>query len=755
MRVAEDSEQKSPRLNPFAFPSDLDLRFALLVVLILSASVFLYDGVWISWPGHGTWFTTAAQTCLAIPGGSLPTPGEISADSQGLAADRISAYSQALNECERPIRQAIALWIVGGLIILLLVALAMFWAFPAWTIRRNRLIPLDPEDGPELSAELASLCREAGLPTMPTFLAEPLNRGVSGLAFGRLGRYYVSLSGGLVVTYYRDVAVFRAVIRHELAHLHNHDVDKTYFVVAIWWAFLAVAALPFAITLLRSDLGWAFALAWRGAVLALVVYLTRNAVLRAREVYADLRASIWDGPAGALRRVVGALPSPAPGRWRFLWQLHPRPTERRRFIDETDDLFRAKFWDAVGAGLAISIAFTSLDILAFQLLGGLGDVATSWWLATLAVAPLGVGVVGVGVWRETFAGLVRDRSARMVWRLGLGLGIGVVLGQILAFPAAVDTLGPGGQSEAPPVLWAAQGLWDLVLVLGLVVFVWWLAVGAALWLSTLDGASGSRRTMLVGLVLGGYLLTWWYGLLVGTESVASAALAQMSSLNGILLAAAIPVAYWVIVLAQSPLTLLAATIFWSFPLIAGLRRSPEATPERAWAFLDSVPVSRPCRVVMPRVGSALAIGLRSGLVYAALLLIGRIAYRLGVPEAVRNQDDVILAFFWSQVALAVLVAAIAAGVAAGRPHPLGILHGLAGASAAATSSAIALLALNLVFGGHAEPQFVWMTFSQVVNESTLVALPVALVRARGTRRRRDGVVGDDIPKVEGRAVRAP
>ena len=46
----------------------------------------------------------------------------------------------------------------------------------------------------------------------------------------------------------------------------------------------------------------------RLAVLALLVYLTRNAVLRSREVYADLRASVPDGPAGALRRVLAGLP---------------------------------------------------------------------------------------------------------------------------------------------------------------------------------------------------------------------------------------------------------------------------------------------------------------------------------------------------------------------------------------------------------------------------------------------------------------
>jgi hypothetical protein len=247
--------------------------------------------------------------------------------------------------------------------------------------------------------------------------------------------------------------------------------------------------------------------------------------------------------------------------------------------------------------------------------------------------------------------------------------------------------------------------------------------------------------MVAGLVLGGYLLTWWYGLVVGTGSVVDTALTELPGLSGILLAAALPVGYWAVVLAQSPLTLVAGVIFWVFPLVANLWRSRSANPERGWAFLDVPPDSRSWRGDAPRVGSALRIGLRGGLVYGALLLAGRVAYHLSLPEATRNQDGIILAFFWGQVALAALVAGVAAGAAARRLHPLAILHGLAAAFGAGATSAIAILILNLAFGGGAEPRFVWTTFSNVVNESALVALPVALVCARRASRRHHHDVG--------------
>ena len=62
----------------------------------------------------------------------------------------------------------------------------------------------------------------------------------------------------------------------------------------------------------RAQLGQSLAL-------TALVYLTRNSVLRAREVFADVRASVPDGPHGALRRILGGLPSGSGSAWR-LWR---------------------------------------------------------------------------------------------------------------------------------------------------------------------------------------------------------------------------------------------------------------------------------------------------------------------------------------------------------------------------------------------------------------------------------------------------
>src|SRR5690242_3318280 len=144
MSGVEQSESIAPRLSPFAFPSDLDLRFALLVVLILSASVFLDESVWLAWPGHGNQLVAVAHECLATTGSLSPVDNPLS------DLGNVPAYSRAIDACERPILDAITQWIEVGLVLLVVIAFAMYWFYPGWIIHRHRLEPIEAEDGLEL-----------------------------------------------------------------------------------------------------------------------------------------------------------------------------------------------------------------------------------------------------------------------------------------------------------------------------------------------------------------------------------------------------------------------------------------------------------------------------------------------------------------------------------------------------------------------------------------------------------------------------
>jgi Zn-dependent protease with chaperone function len=328
------------RLNPFAFPSDTDIRFVTLIVAVIGASLFIYYALYYAIPTNADYSRMIEPQCFAA---HPPYSGNSTA--QQLA--QVTAYFQ----CVKPLDQSEAEWVSLGMALLLSVAGAIYWAFPSWKIWRGGLKLLGTENAPpDLVAYLRDLCRESGLSRSPVFLLNPYRSARSGMTFGRLGRYYVVLNSGLVMQFRTARPAFRAVVLHELGHIRNADVDKTYFTIAIGWAFGVAALVPWvAVQFLppwRFDQTFFlnfFNVGWRILILAVLIYLTRNAILRAREVYADVRASVSDGQADALGRVLQALPRPKGRHWQYLLRKHPDPQERCQALDDTSRLFRLEW----------------------------------------------------------------------------------------------------------------------------------------------------------------------------------------------------------------------------------------------------------------------------------------------------------------------------------------------------------------------------------------------------------------------------
>ncbi|HXM56011.1 MAG TPA: M48 family metalloprotease, partial [Candidatus Dormibacteraeota bacterium] len=383
-----------------------------------------------------------------------------------------------------------------------------WWCHPALKMWRRGLRPLPAARMPAVAAALDELCAEAGLRRPPRFVWDPLQPAPWAVAFGRAGRQWVGLSGGLVVEFGRDPATFRAIVRHELAHVRNGDVPITSFALAIWWAFVALALAPFVLLNLPAALAgrapfhlapwaWTGTWAWRFAALALLVLFSRNSVLRVREVHADLRAAAWDGPAGALRRVLERLPRRL-WWWPEAWSVHPDPARRRLLLDDAEPLFEIGFWEALGTGWALSLAAT--DLTGAALLTGRG-------LAPFVVVPallslLGAGVVGLGLWRSAWAAGRRPR-----WiAVGLGLGAGLPLGPNLSLDAVtLEVTGRGRFAGLRPAL--PDLLVDLVVVAGSLLVAWWMAGCAAAWVEGRPRGEPVPRLALVGgLAAGGVVL---------------------------------------------------------------------------------------------------------------------------------------------------------------------------------------------------------------------------------------------------------
>jgi len=326
--VGSSTEAKPKRwVDPFVLPTGMTFRFTLLVVSVLATSTYY---LWLVAPPGAGGMAEATSRCLTITG--LVGSAHLAVSSD-LDAPYLNTVLARYNQCLAPAERTHAWWILGLLVTVIAVTGITYWLMPWWKIRRGRLVALADSVSPQaaaLQAELHALVAEALLARAPVFVLDPLSSSVGGLAFGRFGRYYVRLDAGLIVLRGTDPDGFRAVVRHELAHLRNRDVNQTYLTVALWRAFVLLIVALLAAALLRPGLmGYprgtgvfrvapftlsALSRYWAPlAALAAMVYLTRNAILRSRELYADLRAAELGAGANLARmlRVV-------PGRGRVL-----------------------------------------------------------------------------------------------------------------------------------------------------------------------------------------------------------------------------------------------------------------------------------------------------------------------------------------------------------------------------------------------------------------------------------------------------
>jgi Zn-dependent protease with chaperone function len=341
------------RLDPFIFPSDTSLRFVILNTFVLGWTALLAASV-----ASQVILDAKAQAAAVACGERLfSTLGmlhmiRIGLDEllpDGRFADCLASFPGA------------ARFTIVNLLIVMAVAVAAYYTHHLWIIRRHRLVPLPAEAMPELTVALEELRHRAGLARPVHFFWNPLaSHGVR--AFGGLRHPCIALSGGLVAEFAHDRRRFTAIVLHELAHHRNRDVAKTFSALAIFWSFLFAAVTPYAVTeALRLSRTWDISSGvWGSVRLALIVgivYLTRNALLRARELYADARVAGWIPPAAILEAMHERAAAMDRQRWPpAVADVHPSLRQRRRALEQPSSLLQASGWDAFGTGLAAAAA---------------------------------------------------------------------------------------------------------------------------------------------------------------------------------------------------------------------------------------------------------------------------------------------------------------------------------------------------------------------------------------------------------------
>lgn len=314
-------------------------------------------------------------------------------------------------------------------------AAVIYWRFPSWIRRRHGLREITAQNSPELHADLSELCDKLGV--RPTFLLAPKAQSTRGRAFGHARKGFVKVDAGLAVLSVTEPPVFRAVVLHELAHLRNRDVDKTYLTMAIWWAFVIIAVPLMGLLAvfprifvgsLQFDLLITLRTSLSLLAVTLLVYLVRNAFLRTREIQADAQAATWESEAlrGLLEGTGGAQ---NPSLLSRLWDDHPTPQARADAIDHPERSSRPGLWIPFAVGLVSAVLLENGFVLLAMLLPehlNLANFLTCLGIsvgATTTIVPL--------VWR----GLTSRPDARVpthVFLIPLLLTVGFIVGEAIS-----------------------------------------------------------------------------------------------------------------------------------------------------------------------------------------------------------------------------------------------------------------------------------------------------------------------------------
>ncbi|MFH8627892.1 M48 family metallopeptidase [Streptomyces vietnamensis] len=490
------------RPGPFTLPSGTSVRFALLIAAMATVSALMVNGASSVLLSSVRWEELQEyHDCYA-------RATEEAARERGSATDIRIPTELDLGDCRDPRADASPLVTAGVSAGLLLALLGAYVGLPRHRTRRRGYRPLTGM--PELSAYLAGLLGESGVRARVVFLAEPLNSEVHALAFGRLGRRRVALSGGLITLYSLDRAAFRSIVLHELAHIRNRDLDIAFLTLILWRASMPVlgvltaVAAPASLLLGGALAGTVLAFAAQVPLLAALVTLLKNAVLRSRELYADARVAEWEGSADGLRRLFGDPPAQQQGTRAErgllsggvgpgLLSVHPPLAQRARALTDRRVLYEVGFWDMSAVGAAGAFVY---DMVSLGPIGGGSQAGPVTELAaTVLSGALMVGAAGTVLW-QAVAHAPGSLTPARVRQAGLGLGLGLGVFRLLSPSGAFSLVSVGGKgaSLAFPYL-ALTGLCGWALVR-------WLVLVAGAWGPVLARSRRPRRVLWTVLAVG-------------------------------------------------------------------------------------------------------------------------------------------------------------------------------------------------------------------------------------------------------------
>ncbi|MBK6877334.1 MAG: M48 family metalloprotease [Ignavibacteria bacterium] len=285
----------------FCFPSETTISFIILIIAALFVAVNIGQNI-----------ERTIQVILEKPGeetGSPLFPGAQEKDDgrsdYSLEKGSILTYAKPLVV---PLISALLLFAVTTMI---------FLKYPNYLKTRSNYNPIDSEKLYAFHQYVQNVSSSL-LKKPPEVLITNSMMTANAQAFGTGIKNFLKLDGGLRLLQMKSKRMFDAIIHHELGHIINKDVAKTYFSVSIWYAVIGIFALPLlGLLLVVFYQGVILKLSGRGINVVVIseiilnnlpqllkafaqmillfgtVIFFRNSVLQFREYFADLRAETF------------------------------------------------------------------------------------------------------------------------------------------------------------------------------------------------------------------------------------------------------------------------------------------------------------------------------------------------------------------------------------------------------------------------------------------------------------------------------
>jgi len=381
-------EQPTQQLDPFALPTETDTRFVMLNV----AAFFVI----INLVGFGA-IALSEMTGLNLNPYSITG---VEAVNQIDITDGLDSTEMASLRSHLLEQTTGLMYVCAPNLLIFAVAYLLFLRHPARLRKQKKLTDFPADD--KFTAHTARLVQVAGIQPEPQLLTSPEIKAAGGQAFGTRKNWVLRLGGGVQMRLLlrKNRPRFDAIVLHELGHIANGDVWRTYFTQALWVTLSLLIILP-AILITA-----AFTLSGRAGNLAdlaagevtigfviervlialaqgimffgqiglslLVIRLIGSSVLRIREFYADWRAVRWGAQAGLSQILTDeAAKNVKPP----LLGFHPSPADRHAALTNSRRLFTLRRDIPLISGYLFTIAFTGL----FTFVPRLYFLTTPWF----------------------------------------------------------------------------------------------------------------------------------------------------------------------------------------------------------------------------------------------------------------------------------------------------------------------------------------------------------------------------------------